>query len=130
MATGEEGGTILINKVKFQVLTAASMKMAVLGCCASEKSVNFYQTTRCNDLEDSRLNINHNEKRKWQQKYDRPFGLGVCFMLINFQGEFWVGKDILALRLFEDNWRTGASRLQHGVTCVGSCIVTATFCVY
>jgi hypothetical protein len=30
--------------------------------------------------------------------------------------------DILPLRLFEDNWRTGASRLQHDVTCVvGSC---------
>jgi hypothetical protein len=38
-------------------------------------------------------------------------------------------KDILALRLFEDNWRTDASGLQHDVTCVGSCIVTAIFCV-
>jgi hypothetical protein len=34
-------------------------------------------------------------------------------------------KDILALRLFEGNWRTGTSMLQHDVTCVGSCIVTA-----
>jgi hypothetical protein len=37
-------------------------------------------------------------------------------------------KDILALRLFEDN-RTGASRLQHDVTCVGSCIVTTILCL-
>jgi hypothetical protein len=27
----------------------------LLGCCASETSVNFYQTTRCNILEDSHL---------------------------------------------------------------------------
>jgi hypothetical protein len=38
-----------------------------------------------------------------------------------------VKKGILALRLFEDNWRTGASRLQHDVTCVCSCIVTAMY---
>jgi hypothetical protein len=38
-------------------------------------------------------------------------------------------KDILALRLFADNWRTGASRLQHDVTCVGSCVVKATLCL-
>jgi hypothetical protein len=34
-------------------------------------------------------------------------------------------EDILALWLFEDNWLTGASRLQHDVTCVGSRVVTA-----
>jgi hypothetical protein len=34
-------------------------------------------------------------------------------------------KDILALRLFGDNRRTGASRLLHDVTCAGCCIVTA-----
>jgi hypothetical protein len=39
-------------------------------------------------------------------------------------------KDIIAIRLFEDSWRTGASRLHHEVTCVGSCIVTAILCVY
>jgi hypothetical protein len=30
-------------------------------------------------------------------------------------------KDILALRLLKDNWRTGARRLKYDVTCVGSC---------
>jgi hypothetical protein len=39
-------------------------------------------------------------------------------------------KDILELRLLKDNRRTGASKLQHDVTCVGSCIVTAILCVY
>jgi hypothetical protein len=38
-------------------------------------------------------------------------------------------KDIPALRLLKDNWRTGASRLQHDVTCVGACKVTAILCV-
>jgi hypothetical protein len=42
----------------------------------------------------------------------------------------FVKKDILALRLLKDNWRTGASRLQHDVTCMGSCIVTAILCMY
>jgi hypothetical protein len=38
-------------------------------------------------------------------------------------------KDILALTLFEDNWRTGASRLQHDVTCVGSCSHSDIVCL-
>jgi hypothetical protein len=41
-----------------------------------------------------------------------------------------VKKDILAHRLLKDNWRTGASKLQHDITCVGFCIVTAILCVY
>jgi hypothetical protein len=32
-------------------------------------------------------------------------------------------KYILAILLFEDNSRTGLRKLQHGVTCMGSCIV-------
>jgi hypothetical protein len=32
-------------------------------------------------------------------------------------------KDILVFRLLKDNWQLTMSRLQHHVTCVGSCIV-------
>jgi hypothetical protein len=39
-------------------------------------------------------------------------------------------KDILTLRLFEDSWRTGASKLQDDVNLVGCCVVTAISCVY
>jgi hypothetical protein len=39
-------------------------------------------------------------------------------------------KTSLHFDCWKDNWRTGASRIQHDVTCVGSCIVTAILCVY
>jgi hypothetical protein len=58
--------------MKFQVLTAASMKMAVfwdVATCSvmeaastSERSVNFYQTTWRNNPEDSRLCTNFDWK--------------------------------------------------------------------
>jgi hypothetical protein len=46
--------------VTFLVLTAASMKMAIIvlmmdAASTSETSVNFYPTTRCNNREDSHL---------------------------------------------------------------------------
>jgi hypothetical protein len=62
---------IKFRQVRFQVLTAASMKIAVFWVVAqcslvedtdvseaagtSETSVNFYQSTRCNNPEDSHL---------------------------------------------------------------------------
>jgi hypothetical protein len=41
----------------FEVLMVVSMKMAVfmVAACTSETLVNFYQTTWCNDPEDSHL---------------------------------------------------------------------------
>jgi hypothetical protein len=39
------------------------------------------------------------------------------------------GKGILAVQLLKDNWRTGATRLQQEVTCMGCCTVTETLCV-
>jgi hypothetical protein len=43
-------------KVGFEVLTAVSMKIA-LSTSTSETLVNFYQTTRCYNPEDSNLHI-------------------------------------------------------------------------
>jgi hypothetical protein len=56
------------DQVRFQVLMAASMKMAVFwvvvmitlmmeAAGTSEMSVNFYQTTLCSNIEDSHLKM-------------------------------------------------------------------------
>jgi hypothetical protein len=44
-----------IKYVRFQILTAASMKMAAFWVVATCSLVNFYQTTRRNNPEDSYL---------------------------------------------------------------------------
>jgi hypothetical protein len=50
-------------KVRFQVLVARSMKIAVFredvtkAVSSSETSVNIYQTTRCNIPEDSHVHV-------------------------------------------------------------------------
>lgn len=38
-------------------------------------------------------------------------------------------KDILSLEMFEENWLSGTSQLQHDVTLVGSCIATVILCL-
>lgn len=37
---------------------------------------------------------------------------------------------ILAFPMLKYNWRSGESKLEHEITCIGSCIVTAILCVY
>jgi hypothetical protein len=61
----------------------------------------------------------------WQIKYERDARqcstINTCCIC---------EKYIVASRLFEDNWQTGASRLQRDVTCVSSRIVTGILCLF
>jgi hypothetical protein len=47
--------TVKLNKVRFRVFTAALIALMMETVRTSEKSVNFYQTTRRNIPEDSHL---------------------------------------------------------------------------
>jgi hypothetical protein len=81
-----------------------------------------HQTRHCRFVWQRRIgNVSLNSF--WQVKWERNFRW--CSASNN---HCTCEEDILALRLLKDNWRTGASRLQHDVTCMGSCSYSYTAC--
>jgi hypothetical protein len=84
-----------------EVLTAFIIRALLMVETArtSEMSVNFYQTTRCNIPEDSRLHIGHNENLKYHKiiidtNIERGIGIQVIIVLLCVSPNLHSGKKI------------------------------------